>query len=75
MESINLFVPTFRIEECLAQIRECLERGWTGIGFKTNEIEDAWKGYTGLPHVALLELRDGRPAPGTAVVQGEIRLG
>jgi dTDP-4-amino-4,6-dideoxygalactose transaminase len=44
---IQLFVPTFRIDECLAQIRECMERGWTGLGFKTVEFEEAWKAYTG----------------------------
>lgn len=54
MEAIQLFVPTFRIEECLAGIRECLERGWTGLGFKTVEIEEAWKSYTGLPHAHFL---------------------
>ncbi len=46
----QLFVPAFRIEECLAQIRECLEKGWTGLGFKTVEFEAAWNVYTGLPH-------------------------
>jgi dTDP-4-amino-4,6-dideoxygalactose transaminase len=50
MEPINLFVPTFRIEECLAEIRECLEKGWTGLGFKTVQFENAWKEYTDLPH-------------------------
>jgi len=45
-----LFVPTFRIEETLAEIRECLERGWTGLGFKTLEFEEAWCIYTGLPY-------------------------
>jgi dTDP-4-amino-4,6-dideoxygalactose transaminase len=54
MEAIQLFVPTFRIEECLAEIRECLERGWTGLGYKTVEFEDAWKQYTGLPHAHFL---------------------
>jgi dTDP-4-amino-4,6-dideoxygalactose transaminase len=54
MEPIQLFVPTFRVEECLAQIRECLELGWTGIGFKTQEIEAHWKEYTGLPHAHFL---------------------
>ncbi len=54
MESIQLFVPTFRIEECLAQVRECLEAGWTGIGFKTVEFEEAWRVYTGLPHAHFL---------------------
>ncbi|MBI5651545.1 MAG: DegT/DnrJ/EryC1/StrS family aminotransferase [Chloroflexi bacterium] len=54
MDSIQLFVPTFRIEECLAEIRECLEKGWTGLGFKTVEFEEAWKNYTGLPHAHFL---------------------
>jgi dTDP-4-amino-4,6-dideoxygalactose transaminase len=54
MDAIQLFVPTFRVEECLAQVRECLEIGWTGIGFKTNEFEKAWKEYTGLPHAHFL---------------------
>ena len=48
--SVNLFVPTYRIDECLEQIRECLERGWTGLGFKTVELEQEWKKYTGLPN-------------------------
>ncbi len=50
MDPIQLFVPTFRIEECLAEVRECLEKGWTGIGYKTVEFERAWSEYTGLPH-------------------------
>ena len=49
MNPIQLFVPSFRTEECLAEIRECLDKGWTGLGFKTVEIEDAWRDYTGLP--------------------------
>ena len=51
---IQLFVPTFRVDECLAQVRECLEKGWTGLGYKTNEFEQAWKTYTGLPHAHFL---------------------
>ena len=47
---IQLFVPTFRVEECLQEIRECLEKGWTGLGFKTTAFEDAWKEYTNLSH-------------------------
>jgi dTDP-4-amino-4,6-dideoxygalactose transaminase len=47
---IQLFVPTFRIEECLQEIRECLEKGWTGLGFKTIAFEEAWIDYTRLPH-------------------------
>jgi dTDP-4-amino-4,6-dideoxygalactose transaminase len=50
MKPLNLFVPTFRVDETLAEIRECLEKGWTGLGFKTVEMERAWGDYTGLPH-------------------------
>lgn len=47
---IQLFVPKFRVEECLQEIRQCLESGWTGLGFKTVEFEEKWKQYTKLPH-------------------------
>ena len=49
-DSIQLFVPKFRIEETLDEIRECLEKGWTGLGFKTVEFEKKWCDYTSLPH-------------------------
>lgn len=52
--AIQLFVPTFDVEACLSEIRECLEKGWTGAGFKTVEFESAWKNYTGLPHAHFL---------------------
>lgn len=52
--SVQLFVPKFRIEECLSEIRECLEKGWTGLGFKTAAIEEAWKEYTGHAHAHFL---------------------
>lgn len=52
--TIQLFTPNFRVDECLEQIRECLEKGWTGLGFKTNEIEAQWKEYTGLPNAHFL---------------------
>jgi dTDP-4-amino-4,6-dideoxygalactose transaminase len=54
MQPIQLFVPTFRIDETLEAIRECLEKGWTGLGFKTVQFEQAWKEYTGLPHAHFL---------------------
>ena len=50
----QLFVPKFRVEECLEHVRECLEKGWTGMGFKTVEIEDEWKRYTGLSNAHFL---------------------
>lgn len=53
-KKIQLFVPTFRTEECLEEIRECLDKGWTGLGFKTVRMEDAWKEYTKLPHAHYL---------------------
>jgi dTDP-4-amino-4,6-dideoxygalactose transaminase len=53
-KNIQLFTPTFHVDECLVEIRECLEVGWTGIGFKTNKFEDAWKDYTKLSHAHFL---------------------
>ncbi len=47
---IALFVPTFAIEECLNEVRECLEVGWTGLGFKTVQFEKEWSAYTGTAH-------------------------
>jgi dTDP-4-amino-4,6-dideoxygalactose transaminase len=80
-EPIHLFVPTFRVDESLAEIRECLEKGWTGLGFKTVAFEKAWGEYSGLPHshflssasaglhlaFKLLKERDGW-APGDEVI-------
>lgn len=54
MKNINLFVPCFRNKEITEQITECLEKGWTGPGYKTNEIEDLWKQYTNLPNAHFL---------------------
>ena len=54
MKPIQLFLPTFRIDETLEEVRQCLEKGWTGLGYKTVEFEDAWKDYTGLPHAHFL---------------------
>lgn len=55
MEPIQLFVPTFRIEESLEEIRVCLEKGWTGLGFKTIEFEKAWLEYTGLENAHFVD--------------------
>ena len=45
--SIQVLKPKFHVDECLEAVRECLEKGWTGMGFKTVEFEEAWKNYTG----------------------------
>ena len=49
MGAIQLFKAKFEVEECLDEIRQCLETGWTGLGYKTIAFENAWKEYTGLP--------------------------
>lgn len=46
MRNINLFVPKFRKQEIFEHMEECFDKGWTGLGFKTIEIEDEWKKYT-----------------------------
>lgn len=45
--SIQVLKPKYHVEECLAEIKECLDIGWTGMGFKTVEFENKWKEYTG----------------------------
>ncbi len=45
--AIQVLKPKFHVEECLSAIGECLEKGWTGMGFKTVEFEEEWKKYTG----------------------------
>lgn len=45
--SIQVLKPKFHVEECLEEIKECLDKGWTGMGFKTVEFEEEWKKYTG----------------------------
>lgn len=47
---INVLKPKFRTEEIIEQMRICLDKGWTGLGFKTIEFEDGWKDYTSLPY-------------------------
>jgi dTDP-4-amino-4,6-dideoxygalactose transaminase len=46
-KQIQLFKPVFDIDNTLDEIRNCLELGWTGMGFKTNEFETIWSNYTG----------------------------
>lgn len=44
---IQVLKPYFRVDETLSEIRECLEKGWTGMGFKTDQFETEWKKYSG----------------------------
>lgn len=52
--AINVFVPKFHTDEVLAEIKECLEKGWTGLGFKTVEFENKWKEYSGVKNAHFL---------------------
>ncbi len=47
MSNIQVLRPKYRVEETLAEIKECLDIGWTGLGFKTQKFEEEWKKYTG----------------------------
>lgn len=51
---IQVLKPKFHIDECLAEVKDCLEKGWTGMGYKTVEFEEAWKRYTNHPHAYYL---------------------
>lgn len=52
--SIQVLKPKFHIDECLEQVRQCLEKGWTGSGYKTAEFEQKWKEYTGHSNACFL---------------------
>jgi len=54
MNKIQVLKPRYRVDECLNEIRECLEIGWTGIGYKTVEFENKWKEYTNLSNAHFL---------------------
>jgi dTDP-4-amino-4,6-dideoxygalactose transaminase len=54
MRDIHLFVPTFDIEACLAAVRRCLEKGWTGLGDQTVAFEEAFCAFTGHTHAHFL---------------------
>lgn len=54
MKKIQVLKPKFRVTECMSEIKECLDAGWTGMGFKTVELENQWKQYTGLPNAHFL---------------------
>ena len=53
-ETIQVLKPLYRTDEVLEEIRTCLEIGWTGMGFRTDEFEQKWADYTGLPHAHFL---------------------
>ena len=54
LNSIKLFQPLFRKEEVLEEIEDCLDKGWTGIGYKTDQFEELWCEYTKLKNCHFL---------------------
>ena len=54
MKQIQLFVPKFRTNEILDEIRECCDKNWTGLGYKTLEIEKNWIDYSGFKNAHFL---------------------
>lgn len=57
--AIQVLKPKYHVDECLDAVRECLEIGWTGMGFKTVELEEAWKQYTGHKNAYYLNSNTG----------------
>jgi len=53
-DRVQLFVPTFVVNDCLAHVRDCLERGWTGMGYKTAEFEERFADWSKLPRGVFL---------------------
>ena len=39
MRTINVLKPKYRTNEVLDEIKICLDKGWTGMGFKTVEFD------------------------------------
>lgn len=52
--TIQLFKPVFDKEEILKEIGECLDVGWSGLGFKTIQFEEKFKEYTGVENAHFL---------------------
>ncbi len=52
--AIQLFMPTFHTEECISEIKECLDKGWTGLGYKTVLFEEKWKEFSSMPYAHFL---------------------
>lgn len=47
---MQLFLPKYEVEECLASLREVLESGWTGSGPMCRKFELEWSAHTGALH-------------------------
>jgi dTDP-4-amino-4,6-dideoxygalactose transaminase len=47
---VQLFHPKYRVDECLAEIKEVLESGWTGYGPKSALFEKEFCQFLGAEH-------------------------
>lgn len=54
LAEITVLKPKYRVDEVITEIRECLEKWWTGAGYKTTQAETMWKAYSGLPNALFL---------------------
>lgn len=46
VKAIQVLKPYYRTDEIIDEMRECLETGWTGLGFKTITFEENFKKYS-----------------------------
>ena len=44
---MQLFRPTYEVEECIDAIRKVLASGWTGPGPQCKQFEESWSQFTG----------------------------
>lgn len=54
MRTMQLFRPSYEVEECLEEIRKVLESGWTGPGPQSRKFEESWCQFTGARHAHYL---------------------
>lgn len=47
---MQLFRPTYEVEECIESIRNVLASGWTGPGPQCKQFENSWCEFTGAKH-------------------------
>lgn len=65
---MQLFCPTYDVEECLKSLRRVLESGWTGPGPESKKFEDNWSKYVGAEYSHYLN-------SATAALHIALRLG
>lgn len=51
---MQLFRPTYEVEECIKAIRKVLLSGWTGPGPESQRFEQDWCQFTGAKHAHFL---------------------